>query len=336
MKVLFTGMASSHCAPSENVSFFNTLAGEVAKSATVVWSSPKLSWTKSDLESYDAIFLGFIPPTALSANKIYGAMHVLGLMFDSPKLNLVADGGQIWQYKNSIESVKRDVSGLFASFYSKRLDYAKARDPKHIKSIVNAAEKMSSSVWPRVIYPTLPWQDTRDAFSKLGFGSIEGSVGLNLDSSLLSTESYGIEKTPVWAVDNLKSQWYRSLSETLAMPGTSMKLGRASTDIDAEGVIRSSAGVVVTPQERNLGTWWSYRYAQSLSLGTPIVTYWQDTYSFDPSWAFLGYQIEDMGPLERRSLSRAQYDSYLDAIPNKTDLTQYIKSQVLDSIREMI
>lgn len=336
MKVLFTGMASHHCSPSKNIGFFNTLAEVVSRSATVVWASPKLTWTKADLEAYDAIFLGFIPPTALGANKIYGAMHVLGLMFDSPKLNLIADSAQIWQYKNSIESVKRDVSSLFTPFYSKRLDYGKAREPKHIKSIVTAAEKMSSSIWPRVLFPILPWQSQASTFEKLGFGSSQNYLGLNLDSMLLKTSPYGLDRLPQWAADSTKSSWLKTVSETLRFSIVDTKPGRVSSDADALSVINVSSGLLLPPQDRGLGSWWSYRYVQGLNSGTPIVTYWQDTVGFDSSWSQLAYQVEDMHPSTRVGLAREQFESYQSTLLPKLELISYVNTEVLDSTKERI
>ncbi len=336
MKVLFTGMTSAHCKPSANIGFFNTLAEVVSGSAVVEWSAPKLTWTKAELESYDAIFLGFVPPTALSANKIYGAMHVLGLMFDSPKLNLVVDGSQIWQYKNSIEAVKRDVSILFSSFYSKRSDYSKARDPKYIKNIITAAEKMTNNPWPRMIFPTLPWVSPEEAFTKLGFGSSGSALGLNLDSFLLSQDAYDHSRNPVWAIDNPKSSWYATVASGTSLPGVPAKISRLGDDASTFEVIRSSTGLLVAPQDRNLGSWWTYRYVQGLNSGTPIATYWQDTVGFDASWSVLPYQIEDLRELSRRSLARDQYESYQSSITPRMELSSYIRSEVLDSIKERI
>jgi hypothetical protein len=295
-----------------------------------------LTWTKAELESYDAIFLGFIPPTALGANKIYGAMHVLGLMFDSPKLHLVADSAQIWQYKNSLEAVKRDISGLFTPFYSKRLDYSKAREPKYIKTIVAAAEKMSSSAWPKILYPILPWQSPEDSFKKLGFGSQSNSLGLNLDSVLLSNSSYGLDRSNQWAADNTKSSWLATLEATLQFPIVSTKLARVSSDADAISVMSSSIGLIVPPQDRGLGTWWSYRYVQALNSGTPVLTYWQDTANFDQSWSQLAYQVEDMHPTGRVGLAREQYESYRASLLPKLELISHVNTELLESIKERI
>jgi hypothetical protein len=336
MKVLFTGMASSHCAPSKNVSFFNTLALVVGQSAEVVWASPKLNWTASDLDQYDAIFFGFIPPTAISANKIYAAMHVLDLVFDSPKLNLVVDGSQIWQYKNSIESVKRDVDSLFTKFYSKRAEYSKALKPVNYESIASAAFKLKTHVWPKIIFPVLPWSNSELEFSKLGFGSIENSIGLSLDSFLLDNSPNYVEPKQQWAVDNVKSSWYKTVSESLSLPGVELKLGKQLKDEDADFVIKSSVGLLITPQDRNNGSWWSYRYIQGLNAGVPIATYWQDMVAFDDSWTKLGYQIEDMSAAQRRSLSEQQYESYARRTPTKHQTIDIVNEKILKITKEII
>jgi hypothetical protein len=334
MKVLFTGMASSHCSPSKNISFFNALAMAMPSDVEVVWLSPKLTWTSSDLEEYDAIFFGFIPPTAISANKIYAAMHVLDLAYDSPKLNLVVDGTQIWQYKNSIQSVKRDVSSLFSAFYSKRADYSKALKPQNYESIKSAAAKMESLPFPRVIFPVLPWSTAEESFAKLGFGLGDNYLGLNLDSILISnTPNYSAAEDR-WAVDNLNSAWYKSLSETVTLPGASLKIGKTLNDYDADSVIRSSIGLIVTPQDRSVGSWWSYRYIQALNAGVPVVTYWQDASKFDSSWSVLGYQVEDMTSEQRKELARQQYESYITAIPTEKQVVDYIQTKLFGSTKE--
>lgn len=336
MKVLFTGMASSHCSPSKNVSFFNTLALAMPSSVEVVWSSPKMTWTSFDLEEYDAVFFGFIPPTAISANKIYAAMHVLDLLYESPKLNLVVDGTQIWQYKNSIESVKRDVSSLFSSFYSKRAEYSKALKPQNYESIKSAAHKIATKPWPRIVFPVLPWNSPKESFAKLGFGDQNNSVGLSLDSMLLDNTANYFEPRDQWAVDNTKSSWYKTLLETITFPGAELKVGKSLNDYEADLVIRSSAGLIVTPQDRGVGSWWSYRYIQALNAGTPVITYWQDTIHFDSSWSVLGYQVEDMTSEQRKDLSKQQYESYAKAVPSKRQITEEIETKIFGLTKEKI
>lgn len=333
MKVLFTGMASSHCYPRENVSFFSTLAKAVGEFAEVVWATPKVSWTKSDLEQFDFVFLGFIPPTALSANKIYGAMHVLGLMFDSPRLRLVADSQQIWQYKNSINHIKKDVSNLFDKFYSKRAEYKRAKEPFIYSKIEHAASKFDSSVWPITYYPSLPWTEPHVAAHSLGFSLEKRLVGVNLDSILLNQEPQDMsDKTPFWSVVPSDGKWlkkvdpfiFRPLIQTVVHDEVSLK------------TIRDSLGLLVPPQDRNLGTWWNYRYIQALNSNTPIVTDWTTIRNFDPSWSHLAYQIEEMSPAERLAVAKNQLDSYRSSIKSKNEAIDHLKESILDLRLERI
>lgn len=337
MKILFTGMASSHGSPNGNVSFFNTIAKAVDSYADITWSAPKLSWTKSELDQFDLIFFGLIPPTALSANKIYGAMHVLGMMFHSPKLRLVVDGQQIWQYKNSIELVKRDVSSLYTSFYSKRTDYSVAREEPNRKYIDLASKYFESEVWPTTYYPNLPWTSNDKAVSALGFGTPESFVGVNLDSLLLDTEPYtASSRRDFWTVDDHKGIWVKKLSRSLRNPVEPIKSSRLLSDTDAISAMRSSIGMLVAPQERGVGTWWTYRYIQALNSNTPVVTDWTDTVSYDPCWSYLAYQIEDMSEPERRGLARDQLETYQTSLKSKNRTIEGFKDTILELDSERI
>ena len=332
MKVLITGMASSHCKRPSNTSFFTLLADAISGVADVVWASPSLSWTKKDLDEYDAILFGFIPPTSLSANKIFGAMHLLSLVFDSPKLSIVVDSAQMWQYKNSVEAVKRDPDILLGSFYSKREGYLTARDNK--KSIHRAVDYIASDFWPTTLYPSLPWVSDEKVSSILGFLASDQITGLNLDSLLIKTEPARIGRSDVWSIENPKNTWVESISKTLSFPLIHTKMGRKTDDSYALDVLRNSVGLLIPPQERKVGSWWNYRAIQAMNTGTPMSTYWQDTYKFDSSWAILPYQIEDMSPADRQHLAKAQRDSYLSAIPKPVEAVDGLLSNLLDSKKE--
>lgn len=313
-------MASSHCSPTENVSFFSTIAKTMSDNAEVVWAAPKISWTKTDLDSFDLIFFGFIPPTALSANKIYGAMHVLGLMFDSPKLRLVVDGQQVWQYKNSIELVKRDVSSLFSSFYSKRAEYSAAKDPANNEYIRLASKRFASETWPVTYYPVLPWTSHDRAVDSLGFGTKSRFVGINLDSTIINPEPYSSStRKKFWSVDNHKSLWIKKLELSIRNPIQPLRVGRLLTDKDAIATMRESLGLIIAPQDRGAGSWWSYRYIQALNSNTPVATNWIDATGYSESWSHLAYQIEDMDDAQRLLVAKNQLESYQASLKNKKE-----------------
>jgi hypothetical protein len=333
MKVLFTGMASSHCYPRDNVSFFGTLAKAVGEFAEVVWATPKVSWTKAQLDEFDFVFLGFIPPTAMSANKIYGAMHVLGLMFDSPRLRLVADSQQIWQYKNSINHVKKDVSKLFDSFYSKRAEYSRAKETLSHSRIGFAADKLDSSVWPITYYPAMPWTEPAVAARSLGFSLEKRLIGVNLDSMLLNPEPYDMsDKNQFWSVVPSDGKWLKKVDPFIVHP----LVQTVVHDETSLKTIKDSLGLLVPPQDRNLGTWWNYRYIQALNSNTPIVTDWTTIRNFDPSWSHLAYQIEEMSPSERLIVARNQLESYQSSIKSKNQAVNSLKETILDLNLERI
>jgi hypothetical protein len=334
MKVLITGMASSHCKRPSNTSFFTLLADAVSGIADVTWASPELSWTKKDLDAYDAILFGFIPPTSLSANKVFGAMHLLSLMFDSPKLSIVVDSAQMWQYKNSIQAVKRDPDILFGSFYSKREGYLAAKD--HKESVYRTVEFFSQDRWPTTIYPWMPWITDEKVESILGFLPEGQLTGLNLDSLLIKPEPARIGRSDTWAVENPKNTWVDSIAKTLSFPLIHTKMGRKTDDAYALSIVRNSVGLLIPPQERKVGSWWNYRVVQASSTSTPISTHWQDTYKFNNSWAVLPYQVEDMSPAERQHLAKTQRDAYLNAIPKPKNAVDRLISSLLDSEKERI
>lgn len=337
MKVLFTGTASSHCKAPSTTTFFGLLAKAVSEFAEVVWAAPKLSWTKKDLEEFDVIIFGFTPPTSLSANKIYGAMHLLGMMYDSPKLRLVVDSQQVWQYKNSVEAVKRDVNTLFSSFFSKKYGYFEAKSETGRKYIEIASSKLNSGETPVMYYPSLPWSSDEKVASILGFPSRGRVVGLNLDSLLLLPEPYSLgARSNVWAVEDTKRTWYKNLKPTLTMPEVDVRSSKTLDDKSAAASIRSSIGLIVPPQDRKTGTWWSYRYAQALNSHTPIATLWQESRALDSSWAQLPYQIEELSESQRGDLSRAQLESYQAAIKPKSAIIQELRQNLLSLAKERI
>lgn len=334
MKVLFTGMGSNHCTRPSNTTFFTTLADAISTFADVKWASPKLSWTRKDLDQFDAIVFGFIAPTSLSANKIFGALHVLGLMFDSPKLKLVADSPQMWQYKNSLKAVQRDPDILFGSFYSRREQFDTASKNKTL--IHAAVEKLNQEQWPEIIYPSLPWWNDTRASEIISFAPNSSLRGVNLDAFLIDPEPPRIGRRDVWAVENHKSTWLAEQERLLSFPMAKTKVGRKTDDNYALGIIRNSVGLLLPPQERKLGTWWNYRMYQALNTGTPIATYWQDTYKFDASWGALAYNIEDYDQTQRQLLANSQRYSYLAAIPEKEEALDTLKTNLLDSVKERI
>lgn len=330
MKVLFTGMSSSHCKPGKNQSFFKTLAAAYEEFAAVTWAEPKINWTKSDLEAFDQIVFGFSPPTSMGANHLYGAINILNLMYESPKLRLVVDSPQMWQYKNSLRAFKRDPDQIFGSFYANRKNYDEARKSKTREAAESLAYKLASEVWPTTIVPSLPWHGYEDFDKKVSFISSDSILPINLDSFLLEETTSSIGRANQWAVDNTKSSWFTTTKNTLRFPAISVKNSTKPKDSEAKERINTSMGLLVAPQDRNLGTWWSYRYIQAMNTTTPIATYWQESGRLSPEWSLLGYQLEDMKPYERQHVAFQQIKTYKENIPPKEDATTKLRALVVD------
>lgn len=335
MKILMTGMSSHHCKSGGNTGFFSLLYAALSELADVTLTEPRLDWARSDLQKYDAVFVGITPPTSLSANKLYAALHVLDLMYESPKLRLVLDGNQIWQYKNSFNSFKRSPMQIFSSLYSGRSGYKLAMNTK-ISSFESVADKMSSLEWPRTYIPMLPWADEESAATSIGFIPADNLFGVNLDSFILGKLVAPAMRNQQWAVDNINSAWWSKLSETVRMPGVSTALNKRSNDLHAGKIIAESMGTIIPPQDRGVGTWWSYRYIQSLNYQTPIVTQWQDSSWLGEDWSVLAYQVEDMPAYDRQSLADRQYKTYLSAIPETTAVLNLLNQDLLESTKERI
>lgn len=335
MKILFTGTGSHHCKRPDNINFFSVLEKNLPSGAQVAWESPDINWTKEDLEKYDQIIFGFTPPTALSANKIYGALNVLGLMFDSPKLKLVVDSPQIWQYKNSISAILKNPDLLFTNFYSRRENFQTATKNKSL--VEKAIAHMRVSEWPTIIYPSLPWNTDEKIHSALGFGNLEKIIGLNLDSTLIDPEPPNIARQDYWSLENPKSLWYQSLEKSIVFPVETTKVRRKTDDSYALELIKNGMGLILPPQDRTNVVWWNYRMIQAINTSTPIATNWQELYSFSTNWSVLAYQIEDMTPAQRQILASKQRNSYLEAIPSVEEARNILENILIESsIKERI
>lgn len=327
-------MGSHHCRRPDNTSFFTLLSDFLSEYAEVVWASPSMLWKKEDLDNYDQIIFGLLPPTSLSANKIYGALNVLGLMYDSPKLKLVVDSPQIWQYKNSLAAVIKNPSILFSSFYSKREGYEIAT--RNTSIVDRACSHMMVTEWPQIIYPGLPWNSNEKISNLLGFGDAENTFGINLDPFHIEPEPARIGRKDYWALENPKSSWIESLSKTITFPQEPTKIGRKTDDAYALETIKHSVGLLIPPQERNSTTWWNYRMTQAMNTSTPIATYWPDTASYSHPWGVLAYQIEDMSASQRQVLASTQRNVYLESLPSREETKETIGNLLLNSTKERI
>jgi hypothetical protein len=328
MRILFTGMASAHVKESPNISFFGTMVDVCREFADVVdVMSPSIEWTEEYLNSYDAVFVGLLPPTSPSANKLYGALNVISLLADSPKLKFVVDHPQVWQFKSSISSVAKNIESIFTPFYRTKSEYKSAILNK--EKLSKAIELLSSSKWPVTVYPSLPWKNSETLTAFLPGAAVGDLVGLNFDSFLLSEEFPGLSsRIDEWKVEAANTTWATKISKLTSYPVEKVKPNIRATDSEVFSIISSSAGLILAAQDRGVGTWWSYRIIQALNSMTPVITEWKESHSISPSWGVLIAEVEDMDFTGRLELAMSQKASYLKSIPAQDEAIESLKKLI--------
>lgn len=331
MRILLTGMSSSQTSPKANERNL-TFTGVLNKIFTdlgyeVTWRAADINWSRWDLEdAYDAVFVGVVPPTTVSANKAYGALGVIEQLWGSQKLHLVMDWPQQWLIEPSLRSVIAKPQSLIKPFYSKRDQYRES--VPQIDRLVRACHLLLNSQWPTTLYPSLPWESETDVKKNAPSQAWDSLLGINYDAALIASlpqpEKFDV-RSPMWLVD-MPSKWSDSVCQSLAHGSRKLKETRAKDDYDALVDLVNSTGLIVSPQNRQGTTWWSYSMVQAIATLTPIVSQWRETGVLGSSWTHLAPAIEEMSVLDRTELAAEQRVSYLNSVPTKTETLSYIKN----------
>jgi hypothetical protein len=318
--ILLTGMSASQASESANKKSLN-FAGVLNKVLTevghdVTWVDPDINFSYEDLDSYDSILVGISPLTSLAANRLYGALSIIDLMWDSPKLKLFIDAPKVNQITFSIKSIHSNPESFTKSFFSYRKDFSLVTSDELLKTrLFGAVEKLMDQDWPDVIYPTLPWS-TPGKIKSLLPPNLKVLSGINLDSYLLQDLESEESRRDKWVADTHKTDWAKSTTASLIYPNSPMKWNKGWTDDQVLSQIEKSIGVLISPHKKD-GTWWTYRYVQALNTLTPIATEWKESSKLGDAWEALASSIEAMHPENRRILAMAQKDLYKSYIPSK-------------------
>lgn len=321
-----TASQASQSANSKNISFAFAIHKCLTDGGhTVDWKDPEISFTKSDLESYDTVLVGISPITSLSANRAYGALNIIDLLWESSKLKFFIDAPNTVQIASSLKSIDSNPLNLMKDFYSYRKGYHSVISDVAVASrISNAVSKLMKNDWPVTIYPTLPWKNNNELGLKLLPNAVKNVVGINLDSYLLTDPPIYFDKRDKWVVDNHLNKEIVKLIDTLSYPTSPMKWNKGWTDSQVLDQISRSSGVIISPCKSD-GSWWSYRYIQAINTLTPVYTSWVETSSLGSSWNHLAPAIEDLGYDGRVRLALEQRDSYVANIPKKEDALEILK-----------
>lgn len=313
-----TASQASYSANTKNISFAFAIYKCLTDAGhTVVWKDPEISTTSVDLEEYDSVLVGISPITSLSANRVYGALNTIDLLWKSPKLKFFIDAPNTVQIASSLKSIDSNPLSLLKDFYSYRKGYsAVVSDVAVASRISNAVTRLTKEEWPTTIYPALPWKQIGQIGLKILPNATKNLVGLNLDSYLLTDPPAYFDKREKWVVDNHLNKDMVKLIDTLSFPTSPMKWNKGWTDSQVLDQISRSSGVIISPCKSD-GSWWSYRYVQALNSLTPIYTSWSETSPLGASWGHLAPYIEDLGDNERLRLAIDQRESYVQNIPTK-------------------
>lgn len=320
-KIFLTGMSAPQASASANAKSLS-FAGLINMALTeagheVVWASPSVYMTKETLEEFDAVVVGVSPITSMGANRVYGALNVIQTLWGSDKLTLFVDTPTPSQIEVSLKSVITNPDSLTKPFFSYRKEYSNVvADKKLLKSTISATKLLYEADWGKTMFAQLPWK-TLDSV-KMPPNAKKGLIGVNLDSYVISEADSSEERVQKWVYDSNDSKWYKDIIQLLKLPTVPMKINRGSADKDVVGQIERSIGVLMSPDKRD-GTYWSYKYAQAINAGTPVVTDWKESGVLGDAWAVLAYSIEEMSQSKRDLISLAQKESYLGKIPSKAN-----------------
>jgi hypothetical protein len=310
-----TAAQASQSSNAKNLQFAGVLYGALTKLGhEVSWIDPDLSFNKESLSSYDSVIVGVSPISSLSANRVYGALHLINLLWESEKLTLFVDAPGTYQIAASLKSFDANPSALLKKFYSYRKGYKDVLSDISISSgIYSAVSNLANQQWPTTLYPSLPWKSDNKVNKMMPKNIYSSFVGINFDEILLSDSLVSDSKRVKWVVDSYSYKETKKLINTLSAPTSLMKWNKGVTDGQVLDQMSRSVGAIVSAH-RGDGSWWSYRYVQAFNSRTPVYTDWKETDALGDSWGSLASGIECLDDSQRVALSNSQKEAYFSKL----------------------
>lgn len=327
--ILITGMTSSQASAvgsRKAASFASLIRTQLSSDHTIDWLEPDVLWTADFFAKYDAILVGVAPITSLAANRAYGALNVITHLLDDPRLTFFIDAPNPELIRHSLRATVKAPHSLIKPFYAARKGYAVASTKQGFTRLLGTVKRLLVEDWPTTLYPSLPWE------SPLLLPSLQKSVtpdmvGLNLDHAVVKAAPPLSEKAHPfgagWMIDNPRGRWATAVTVNLVRPVAQIRPTNAWTDEKIVDGMRNAVGVIVSPQRKG-GTWWSYRYAQALSVGAPVISEWRETQALK-GWNYLASEIEAMTPGEQRAVAETQREAYAQAVAWTQDRTNQLE-----------
>lgn len=316
MRLLLTGMTSQQTnlqSHRKSVNFCGLLWEAFRQNGhEVYWQDPSVNSSVEDLREFDHVIVGVAPLTALGANRAYGALSIIERLWSSPKLKLLVDAPEPMKITTSLQAVLEHPENLTKDFFSYRKEYGLAKSPEVSKRLLEAVRLLhvSGDAWPWTLVPGLPWMSDAEVYQQLPIGAKDRVQFVNLDALLFERYDNPEDRARVhhWAYEKgTKSGWLKS--QLLSAPVKELPhTFRVETNSLTIQQLETSIGCLVGAHRSS--SWWSPRFAMSLSQRTPVFTDWRATSQLGDVWSTLPSALEVMTDAERRVVAAEQHQTY--------------------------
>jgi hypothetical protein len=328
VKILVTGMTSRQAnsrSAARAVNFTSLLVDALQVEPNEVhWLEPDVTWTREFLDDYDQVIVGVSPLLSLASNRVYGALNVIGHMWDDGPLTLFLDAPDAKKVATNLKVVSANPETLTKKFFSYRKGYAQACVATKRNHLVRTVEVLASSDWPTTLVPALPWQtpETRPFWSAQTMVG-GGYLALITPDAFIEPSTLPLSaKKRRWAVENMKSDWYRRLGVT--WPVEALTGAAWTNDVHALKVLGGSSATLIEPTRS--GAFWTPRYRQALLTLAPVYSDWSETSVLGSSWELLPAAIEELRSGALTLLAEAQLEEYMARAPSAYDLYDQLTS----------
>jgi hypothetical protein len=331
MKVLITGSTAQQCNPlthERSPNFTGLLVSELTRlGADVDWRDPSISPTVESLAKYDKVIVGLSSPLALGSNRIYGALTTIEALLDDPRLMLLIDGPDPNNITRGIKGVINSPNRLTKEFFAPRAGFEKMADPLVRVKAYRALDHLTTQEWPTTLVPAFPWMVEAQVEEELPRGA-RGRIALvNLDRRLIDrlSDSYDpeVERDDRWMAErDVKRSWLRKLD--LDNHVVSLRSNhRLNVELYLTTRFNESMGFLHGPKKGSK-VWWTPKVAIAVSQKTPVFVDWRDSRVLGKNWSMLAGTFETLTSSEQRLFAEAQYETYLNCIPNDGTTKNYL------------
>lgn len=319
MNILLTGCTAAQVSEKKNsrsTTFTGLLAQGMKRGGhNVTWIEPSVSLPREYIAEFDSVIVGLAPPTSTAAHKMYGALSVIDHARGEGNLRLFLDAPEPKKVWAGIRAINNNPDTLVKDFYSKRSEYTKAKSPETFDRILSAISYLYNNRWPKTIFPVLPWTSFPSVSSYIPNTDERNLIGLSFDQSIYKTH-FGLFETATqdfWVSDSINTSWVKSQEKLVQYSVIPLKSSRWELESKSLERLSNSVGCLVAVY-RNGDPWWSPAIAQSLALGTPVVSDWLLTSMLGPSWSILPSAVEDLDSSGRKTLVENQTETYFNSL----------------------